>query len=109
MYSWRYLEYRYLHLYISDKLYIFKIKQILYNRESNKGMSSESEEENKEMKIIMLGAPGAGKGTQAKKISDKYEIPHISTGDIFRANIKKWYRTWKESQNIYGSGTVSSG
>ena len=40
------------------------------------------------MKIIMLGAPGAGKGTQAKMIVEKYAIPHVSTGDIFRANIK---------------------
>ena len=41
------------------------------------------------MKIIMLGAPGAGKGTQAKKIAEAYKIPHISTGDIFRANLKE--------------------
>ena len=40
------------------------------------------------MKIVLLGAPGAGKGTQASKITAAYGIPHISTGDIFRANIK---------------------
>ena len=56
------------------------------------------------MKIIMLGAPGAGKGTQAKKIAKKYEIPHISTGDIFRANI---IDVGKESMIIELTGNKS--
>ena len=41
------------------------------------------------MRIVLLGPPGAGKGTQAKSISNKYSIPHISTGDIFRKNISE--------------------
>lgn len=60
------------------------------------------------MKIIMLGAPGAGKGTQAKKIAAKYDIPHISTGDIFRANIKNGTELGNKAKNIHGSGLVSS-
>ena len=53
------------------------------------------------MKIIMLGAPGAGKGTQAKQIAAKYEIPHISTGDIFRANIKNGTELGKKQKNTW--------
>lgn len=60
------------------------------------------------MRIIMLGAPGAGKGTQAKKIAEKYGIPHISTGDIFRANIKNGIGLGKKCKDIYGSGTFST-
>lgn len=40
------------------------------------------------MRIVLLGPPGAGKGTQAKKIAARYNIPHISTGDLFRENLK---------------------
>lgn len=58
------------------------------------------------MKIIMLGAPGAGKGTQAKKISAKYEIPHISTGDIFRANIKNGTELGKKAKSFMDQGLL---
>ena len=58
------------------------------------------------MKIIMLGAPGAGKGTQAKQIAAKYEIPHISTGDIFRANIKNGTELGKKAKEYMDQGLL---
>lgn len=58
------------------------------------------------MKIIMLGAPGAGKGTQAKMIADKYGIPHISTGDIFRANIKNGTELGKKAKTYMDQGLL---
>ncbi|NLL77448.1 MAG: adenylate kinase [Clostridiales bacterium] len=58
------------------------------------------------MKIIMLGAPGAGKGTQAKMIADKYSVPHISTGDIFRANIKNGTELGKEAKKYMDQGLL---
>ena len=58
------------------------------------------------MKIIMLGAPGAGKGTQAKKIADKYQIPHISTGDIFRANIKEGTELGNKAKSYMDQGQL---
>ena len=58
------------------------------------------------MKIIMLGAPGAGKGTQAQMIADKYGIPHISTGDIFRANIKNGTELGMEAKKYMDQGLL---
>lgn len=58
------------------------------------------------MKIIMLGAPGAGKGTQAKLIAEKYGVPHISTGDIFRANIKNGTELGKEAKKYMDKGQL---
>ena len=58
------------------------------------------------MKIIMLGAPGAGKGTQAKKIADLCKVPHISTGDIFRANIKQGTELGKKAKTYMDAGEL---
>ena len=58
------------------------------------------------MKIIMLGAPGAGKGTQAKMIAEKYQVPHVSTGDIFRANIKNGTELGKEAKKYMDQGLL---
>ena len=58
------------------------------------------------MKIIMLGAPGAGKGTQAKKIAEKYQIPHVSTGDIFRSNIKEGTELGRKAKEYMDQGAL---
>ncbi len=58
------------------------------------------------MKIIMLGAPGAGKGTQAEKIAEKYQVPHISTGDIFRSNIKNGTELGKKAKTYMDQGLL---
>lgn len=58
------------------------------------------------MKIIMLGAPGAGKGTQAKMIAETYKIPHVSTGDMFRMNIKNGTELGMEAKKYMDQGLL---
>ena len=58
------------------------------------------------MKIIMLGAPGAGKGSQASRISAMYKLPHISTGDIFRANLKEETELGKKAKHYMDRGEL---
>lgn len=58
------------------------------------------------MKIVLLGPPGAGKGTQAKSISNRYSIPHISTGDIFRKNISENTPLGAEAKNYMDNGQL---
>lgn len=58
------------------------------------------------MVIVMLGAPGAGKGTQADLICAEYNIPHISTGDIFRANIKNGTELGKRAKAYMDKGEL---
>ena len=58
------------------------------------------------MNLILLGAPGAGKGTQAVKISEKYQIPAIATGDILRAEVKADTELGKEAQKYLALGQL---
>ena len=58
------------------------------------------------LRTILLGPPGAGKGTQAVKIVDKYGVPHISTGDIFRENIKNGTELGKKAQEYMNRGEL---
>ncbi len=58
------------------------------------------------MRLVLLGPPGVGKGTQAAAIVEKYNIPHISTGDIFRANIKEGTELGKEAKKYMDKGLL---
>ena len=58
------------------------------------------------MRVIMLGPPGAGKGTQASRIADAYDIPHISTGDMFRANLKNETPLGREAKTYMDAGKL---
>lgn len=58
------------------------------------------------LRTVLLGPPGAGKGTQAVRIAEKYEIPHISTGDIFRDNIKRQTELGKKAQEYMNKGEL---
>lgn len=58
------------------------------------------------MRAVLLGPPGAGKGTQAVKLVEKYDIPQISTGDIFRANIKQGTELGKKAQEYMNKGEL---
>ena len=58
------------------------------------------------MRLVLLGAPGAGKGTQADILTEKYKIPHISTGDIFRSNIKNGTELGKKAKEYIDKGLL---
>lgn len=58
------------------------------------------------MNLILMGLPGAGKGTQAEKISEKYNIPHISTGDMFRLAIKEGTELGKQAKSFMDQGDL---
>ncbi|MDK6302592.1 MULTISPECIES: adenylate kinase [unclassified Corynebacterium] len=58
------------------------------------------------MRLVLLGPPGAGKGTQAQLLSDALNIPHISTGDLFRANISQGTELGKQAQEYMDAGKL---
>lgn len=58
------------------------------------------------MRLILLGPPGAGKGTQAKRVNEEFDIPHISTGDIFRKNIKEKTELGQKVEGLLAEGKL---
>ena len=78
----------------------------LYGEPFAENPTVDADAQEKSMKIVMLGAPGAGKGTQAQMIAEKYGIPHISTGDIFRYNIKNGTELGMEAKQYMDKGQL---
>ena len=58
------------------------------------------------MRIILIGAPGSGKGTQAKVLSERFGVPHISTGDILRDAVKRGTELGRQAEPIMASGAL---
>lgn len=58
------------------------------------------------MRVVLLGPPGAGKGTQAEKLAEKLEIPHISTGELFRSNIQQGTKLGVEAKRYLDAGDL---
>lgn len=69
-------------------------------------MDDQHESEGNKLNLILMGLPGAGKGTQAEKIVEKYNIPHISTGDMFRLAIKEGTALGKEAKSFMDKGEL---
>lgn len=59
------------------------------------------------MRIVLMGPPGAGKGTQAIKVAEKLQVPHISTGEIFRANLADGLRWGSKPSGTWRPGSTS--
>ncbi len=98
------MQFHYLYIELKTSNYGRIISLIEYIKRTK--YKNQIKQGGKEMKIIMLGAPGAGKGTQAKLIADKFSIPHISTGDIFRANIKNGTELGMEAKKYMDQGLL---
>ena len=58
------------------------------------------------MRLVFIGPPGAGKGTQAARLTEQYSVPAISTGDIFRANVKGQTALGKKAQEFMSAGAL---
>lgn len=91
------------------RTHIFKIVSVLFMSLASWGAySAASSTNNSGLQIILLGAPGAGKGTQGELLAEKYNIPKISTGDMLRAAIAEKTELGKEVESVMNAGKLVS-